>query len=95
MTQKERLEKLAELRNPMSSVLKSVTMLKGDKGDSIKGDKGDTPVKGVDYFTDSELESIIKYIQSNVKNGEKGRSPVFTGSDEPINPQKGDIWYKD
>lgn len=34
----------------------SVQLLKGDKGD--KGDPGYTPVKGVDYFTESEIEEF-------------------------------------
>lgn len=72
-TQAERLAKLAELRNPTMSVLKSVQVLKGDTGPmGPKGDKGDTPIKGKDYFTDEELQSIINYIQSNVSNGKDG-----------------------
>ena len=45
--------------------------LRGEKGD--KGDKGDTgeagktPVKGVDYFTDSEVEEILKRAAASVK----------------------------
>ena len=27
-----------------------------------KGDKGDTPVKGVDYFTPSEIQEIIQHV---------------------------------
>ena len=37
---------------------------KGDKGDTgergEKGEKGDTPVKGVDYFTDSDIDDIVE-----------------------------------
>lgn len=46
------------------------------------GTKGDTPVKGVDYFTQAEINSIIKYAQSKVKDGargpkgEDGKTPV-------------------
>lgn len=31
---------------------------KGDKGE--RGEKGDTPVKGVDYFTDSDIDDIVE-----------------------------------
>ena len=34
-----------------------------------KGDKGDTPVKGKDYFTDEEIDSIIDFLRSKVKDG--------------------------
>lgn len=70
---KSKLEKLQALRDPM---LSKITMLKGDTGD--KGDKGDTgeagysPIKGKDYYTESEINFIIKYIQSNVKDGIQG-----------------------
>lgn len=77
MTREEKLAQLRKFQNPMSDVLKSITMLKGDKGD-----KGDTPVKYVDYFTESEVSAIIDYIQSKVipgKNGDKGD----TGSTGP------------
>lgn len=33
--------------------------LKGSKGD--KGDKGDTPIKGTDYWTDSDKNEIKEY----------------------------------
>ena len=32
----------------------------------IKGDKGDTPVKGVDYFTETEKNEFIQEIQNSV-----------------------------
>lgn len=48
--------------------------LKGDRGEKgDKGEKGDTgasgktPVKGVDYFTDSEVEEILKSAADSVK----------------------------
>ncbi len=48
--------------------------LKGEKGDTgDTGEKGDTgeagktPVKGVDYFTDSEVEEILKRAAASVK----------------------------
>jgi|SRR6185312_8804348 len=32
----------------------------------MKGDKGDTPVKGKDYFTDTEIAQIVEYIRNLV-----------------------------
>ena len=45
---------------------------KGDKGDQgevgPKGDKGDTPIKGVDYFTEEEINAINDFVkQEDVK----------------------------
>ncbi len=37
---------------------------KGDKGD--KGDDGYTPVKGVDYFTDTDVNEIIDRVEENI-----------------------------
>jgi hypothetical protein len=75
-TRDEKLAKLAELRNPMSSVLKNVQVMKGEPGvQGPPGEDGKTPIKGQDYFTNQEIEQIINYIQSNVKpakDGEKG-----------------------
>lgn len=40
---------------------------KGDKGDKgEKGDKGDTPIKGVDYFTDADIEEITDKAKADV-----------------------------
>lgn len=38
---------------------------KGDKGD--RGEKGDTPIKGVDYFTDDEVLEITKPLYSMIE----------------------------
>ena len=43
-------------------------LLKALRGD-LKGDPGYTPVKGKDYFTAQEIQEIISFIQSNVKDG--------------------------
>ena len=92
MTKEERMQALQELRNPMSSVLKSITMLKGDRGPEgpmgPEGPAGYTPVKGEDYFTDEEISAIIKYIQSNVTNGKDGKNGINGAA-----PAKGiDYW---
>lgn len=47
---------------------------KGDKGDpGVAGPKGDTPVKGVDYYTDKDkqelLDSVKQYIDDAIENG--------------------------
>ena len=74
MTQKERLQALAELRNPTLGLIKSIQMLKGEKGDQgEQGEPGYTPVKGYDYFTDDEIKAIIAYIQSGVSDGKDGK----------------------
>lgn len=50
---------------------------KGDQG--LRGEKGDTgepgysPVKGLDYFTEQEINFFIQYAQDKVKNGVDGK----------------------
>nr|DAI79390.1 MAG TPA: hypothetical protein [Caudoviricetes sp.] len=41
--------------------------LKGEKGD--KGDKGDIPVKGTDYFTADDIDSIVNAVFERVVDG--------------------------
>lgn len=78
MTREEKLQAIRKLRNPdvthhlkgtdgLEKILEKVTALKGDKGDP-----GYTPIKGKDYYTVAEIDAIVKFIQSRVKEGEKG-----------------------
>jgi hypothetical protein len=54
----------------------SVT-LKGERGEvGIQGEKGDTPIKGKDYFTTQEINSIQDYIQSQIRIPEDGYTPI-------------------
>lgn len=45
--------KVLRIRNPETGEWQEIAAIKGDKGD-----KGDTPVKGVDYFTDADIQDI-------------------------------------
>jgi hypothetical protein len=41
----------------------------------LQGKAGYTPIKGVDYFTANEIQSIISFIESNIRvpnDGQKG-----------------------
>lgn len=38
---------------------------------AIKGDKGDTPVKGIDYFTDADKQEIINAVLAALPNGDE------------------------
>ena len=61
-----------------------IKLFKGDKGDD-----GKTPQKGVDYFTDEEVENIIKSVLKQIptpKDGKDGYTPIkgkdyFDGKD--------------
>lgn len=44
----------------------------------IKGDKGDTPVKGVDYYTEAEKNELIQEIQNSVVDGEVNLANYYT-----------------
>lgn len=91
MTKQEKLKKLQELKNPLlkshDSIQESVTefiskipMVQGKQGEQgiqgIKGDDGYTPVKGQDYYTESEVNFVISYIQSKVTNGIDGSNGI-------------------
>ena len=80
MTKKEKLQKLKEMRNPMVKAsrlleeqivaIEKIELQKGEDGRD--GVDGYTPVKGKDYYTEAEINFIIQYIQSRVKDGEPG-----------------------
>ena len=62
---------------------------KGDKGDKgevgPKGDKGDTPIKGVDYFTEEEINEINDFIKQEdikVKNEVQAALDLKANKDE-------------
>jgi len=38
-----------------------------NKLEMIKGDKGDTPQKGVDYFTEKEIDKIVSDMAKEVR----------------------------
>ena len=58
------------IKQILAEFTQNVKMVKGEQGE--QGIPGETPVKGVDYFTDAEVEDISKSIQGNIKDGEKG-----------------------
>lgn len=62
---------------------------KGDKGDKgevgPKGDKGDTPIKGVDYFTEEEINEINDFVKQEdikVKNEVQAALDLKANKDE-------------
>jgi len=42
---------------------------------AVKGEKGDSPVRGVDYFTDEEIKDFKNEIQSKIRVPEDGYTP--------------------
>lgn len=62
--QHETKSMLKELLNRKPS-FEGAEMIKGDKGD--RGDDGKTPEKGVDYFTQEEIEAVKDYIKTLTK----------------------------
>ncbi len=44
---------------------------RGEKGE--KGEPGRVPVKGEDYFTAEEIDSIVAYVRSLIKDGKDGK----------------------
>ena len=74
--------RLSEFKPDLELTEEQIALLKGEKGDpgekGDKGDKGDigatgasgkdgyTPVKGVDYFTDAELQEYMTLVMLQV-----------------------------
>ena len=97
--QQDKLRRLAEAKDPslramrfMAETMGKIDVVKGKQGE--KGDIGHTPIKGYDYFTDEEINSIISYIQSNVKNGVNGKNGI--NGINGYSPVRGkDYWTKE
>lgn len=83
MNEEERSIYLARKMNQDKNIIINGAFLKGEKGD-----KGDTPIKGEDYFTDADIETVKNNIREDVtpkkgvhyfdgkdgKNGKDGRN---------------------
>lgn len=71
MSRENKQQRLNELRDPL---LSKITMMKGEKGD--QGDPGYSPIRGKDYYTQTEINFIIEHItntvQAKVKDGGQG-----------------------
>ncbi len=68
----EEVKKQPETRIILNA--EGTTTIKGDKGE--RGEDGKTPVKGKDYFTESEISDIVSRVQSQIKQPKDGRTPV-------------------
>lgn len=73
----EALQKIIDSRDPLKKnsdafkyLFDKITSIKGDKGD--QGEPGYSPLKGKDYYTEQEINFLIKFIQDRVKNGIDG-----------------------
>lgn len=64
------LDKLAKATPEITNFLSAV---KGEPGKD--GDDGKTPEKGVDYFTESEIDEIVSRIRDLIPTPEDGRTP--------------------
>lgn len=61
--------------------------------DELKGKDGYTPIKGVDYFDGEDGYTPQKNVDYfDGKDGKDGKSGVWTGDDEPENPEDYPIW---
>jgi len=73
----EYLKKKKGLKTPdeiMAKVLNMVETIKGEKGD--KGDDGKTPVKFKDYFTQTDINRIVKLVQGLIRMPKDGYTPI-------------------
>ena len=88
MTKREQLQKLIEQRqskDPLTKLVVKTFEENNSKIDlaleeieqlkSIEPEPGYTPEKGIDYFTQEEVDSFVSYIQSQVENGKDSTIP--------------------
>ncbi len=90
MTQLERLAEYRRKNSPLGGILSNIQTLKGDKGDP-----GYTPVKGKDYFTSAEIQSVVSFVRSQVKDGVsiKGNKGDSIKGNDGYTPIRGiDFW---
>lgn len=83
MSKLDELKKLIDDKNPnkgMRDFLQTVKILKGDKGDP-----GYNPVRGKDYYTEKDINIMIEYIQSKVRDGIDGIDGA-DGKDGAVGP---------
>lgn len=82
------IESIKERRTEADGILLALI----SKIQSLKGDKGDTPIKGKDYFTESEINQWVSYIlkestpvkgvhYTDGEKGDKGDSYILTAED--------------
>ena len=76
-------EAILGLKDELSSLAEKAVQERIFTGISqIKGEKGNTPEKGKDYWTESEINEIVSKIQSQIripsdgKPGDNGKTPV-------------------
>lgn len=102
MTKDERIKAYKIATDPNFALSQTLEKVLGSV-QQIKGDKGDTPVKGQDYFTNSEINQIIAYVRSQIRDGVDGRdgfTPIkgehyFDGAKgkDGYTPQRGQDYY--
>ena len=58
------------LREMVSNAVDATQKMKtlAERGD-FKGEKGDTPVKGTDYFTTEDIETIVNAVYEKIEDG--------------------------
>jgi len=88
MTGKEKLDAIRARRDPQfaASLLTAKTSMKKAM-DKVGTLKGESPVKGVDYFTEEEQEEMIEYIQSQVQDGHTPTTEELLAIIEPLIPE--------
>lgn len=84
----EELNKLGDPNYSIRMALKATLEEMKALALGTKGDTGDTPVRGVDYWTEEDVEELINFVQARIrvpedgkpgkngKNGKNGETPV-------------------
>lgn len=83
MSKLEKLRILQEMKDPtlrmhrmlteraLAEAIDKLDVTKGEKGDA--GEDGITPIKGKDYWTNEDIQAVIDYIRSQVRDGAPGK----------------------
>jgi len=74
MDKKQKLELLKDIKNPLRITNRDVEDLKS-RVDKIEQDPP-LPIKGVDYFTEEELQGMCEYVQSQIHQGVDGEQGI-------------------
>lgn len=99
--QRKKIDQIRELKTPGFKATKElVEMIVNEKLAQLPSSKptpGYTPIKGKDYFTPTEIHSIISFIRSQIKETSKGDRgfPGAPGKDGSTPVRGVDYWTKE
>lgn len=100
MTKDKKLQRLQEIGNPMLAMQRMLTEhALASAVDKMEMMRGETPVRGVDYFTEADIAEMLNHLQAFLEPGPKGdKGESIIGPEGPrglagYSPNRGiDYW---